>query len=114
MEWETLLQQLIDLVEQTAPKLWVIAVKQVYVQAAQSGIFLLVSLIAIPALWKASKAAYLEKIQRYSDTVEMKRFFFPLGVVMAIVIAVVSTFFLAGYLINPEYYAIELLMNYVK
>jgi hypothetical protein len=111
MEWKELLQDLIQLVESAAPHLWRIAVKQAYVEAMQFGI------AALAMFGIGCTLLFIAKKWRENDPFDDgdPNFVFPF---------VTSIFFFGlslpffgsaiGRLINPEYYAIELLINYVK
>ena len=114
MEWELILGRLIELVENTAPTLWGIMVKQVYVHAVLAAFSLLASACTVPILVKQTKASWAEEVKRHDDSVEYKRLVFTTGLGSVIVIILAATVKLIGYTINPEFYAIELLINYVK
>ena len=107
MEWETLLQDLIALVSNTAPLLWAIALKQVYVKAAQGMIAVIGFVAGSIYLWKQA-VTFTGKYDS-GDRQVLK-----LLSIVCVVGVFVGTAIIAGYLINPEFYAIELLVDYVK
>ena len=113
MDWELMLGKLIELVENTAPHLWAIVVKQVYVRAAQHAFFLVVGAIGLVASSRGMIRALKKKVDRSMD-VEMERILWGMAFLFAVCLVVATTPTIIGLLVNPEYYAIELLINYIK
>jgi hypothetical protein len=118
MEWKDMLQELINLVQQAAPKLWGIAVKQIYVQAIQSAIVAISCVIPFGAcmkwlLWARSNMG--KEIFNGAYTVDEEHVMWPIFF-MLIIFCIFVAFVIASIskVINPEYYAIELLIDYVK
>jgi len=110
------LLRLIEVVETAAPELWAIGVKQAMIQ----GVAFLAGFLAFLGLaiftyyhsfrmlaeWKASQYS------RYSE----KEFIFFIGLFATcfLVTALVCGYGAVGRFLNPEYYAINLLMDLVK
>jgi hypothetical protein len=109
------LRELIGLVENTAPELWRIAIKQVYVGAVQNivmGVFGTWGGIKLAGAAKRSWEKYQESTSFSSDDMSA----LLIGLVAVIVLGIAANVGLRaiGQFINPEFYAIELLINYVK
>jgi hypothetical protein len=126
MEWKDLLQQLIDLVKQTAPEVWRIALLQVRMQLVQYFVFgSALMLQAVPivgwAVKRLRKPLQYEEggYNRYrkdgdTDQRTVAWVVFSVSLFMALV-----AFFAFGpsiiqNLMNPEYQAIKVLMGLVK
>lgn len=117
---DALLQQLIDLVKQTAPQLWAIALKQVYANVARD-VILAAVLVVVAYLCYVSvkRAASLETDEEsifWSDS-DFCGFVITIGSIAFLVCCVVIVANLVSVvqsLVNPEYYAIQILMGLVK
>lgn len=114
MEWNSLLQELVDLVKSTAPELWRIAIQQVFVQAVGYGLGV-VALLAF-GLYFLWVAVQIKRSENYSQDEDAPSQY---GLSLFASIALFSGLLILlyqvlGRLINPEFYAIELLINYVK
>ncbi len=103
-----LLHELIKLVEQAAPQLWEIAIKQVYVEVIKNMMILLFLVILNIFLITVYK-----KILNYKLDVELKALVI-LGVVVLCGFSIFNLYAIIARLINPQFYAIELLLSYVK
>ena len=116
MEWTDLIQKLIDLVEQTAPELWRIATRQVVVNGVRDLIFGLVFIAAL--IVSVGMIKKLLQKQDYAGDIEIS------SVIGLLLIGVCDLFFaiqglldiynVLGYFLNPEYYAIRVLMDLVQ
>lgn len=118
---ETLLQKLIDLVQQTAPELWRIALRQITVQQYQNLIgFILLLVFIVCAVLMAVKLHKWRKIKtdksgRADTSVEdLGMTFISIAVLLALISEFYSLMYYIGTLINPEYYAIQVLLQMVK
>ena len=113
-EMSKLIQQLVELVKQTAPELWRIAVLQVKANGVTMGIWSLISLgIGIPCLFVAIKE-FKRPLENHIDD-HMKAWLLlifagimPIGIGLGLLTSVTQM------MINPEYYAIQVLIQLVK
>ena len=111
MEWKDLLGELVALVQQTAPELWRIARRQVLaniVSLAMWGLFTLCGTVGAGLLTRYGfrKVDTYDRDEVLVPSIASGVLFLVLTV--AIVVGIVSR------LINPDYYAIAVLMNLVK
>ena len=117
---DTLIIELIELVKQTAPELWRIAMQQVLartVQCAAGLLFgLLVLLVTYILIKKTRERQLLEEEENsYPDGWTMVSFLINGFVAMCAVFYVAAAIDnLIGLLISPEYYAIQALIKLVK
>jgi len=119
---ENLIQKLIDLVQTTAPKLWEIAVRQVYAQniidTIVSVLFLIFLLFSLYFCLHV-KEEYPDEEKKgylYLDS-ELIFWIWVWGILLDIIsttIIIYNICAVASRLYNPNYYAIEILMNLVK
>jgi hypothetical protein len=112
MDWKDLLQQLIDLVSATAPELWRIALRQVWANVAtQSFVAIICVIFTGVSVWGTKKVYKWEK--KRSDV---------FGSILLGIFGIggcgITTLVMIGniipQIINPEYYAIQTLINFVK
>lgn len=119
MEWKDFLYELVEMVKNTAPALWQIAYRQVMIEAFQMGVwsfFVLTVSIGLncgrTALWAKAKSGDLDRYDRESHmgagwaAAFMSAFFLVLFT--GLLVGIVSR------LINPDYYAIAILIGMVK
>ena len=116
---DTLIIELIELVKQTAPELWRIAMQQVLartVQCAAGLLFGLLVLLVTYILIKKTRERQISKENRYDDDGwTMVSFLINGFVAMCAVFYVAAAIDnLIGLLISPEYYAIQALIKLVK
>lgn len=112
---EELTKAAIDLLEgikSVAPEVWAIAVKQSYVGAFQSLIGFL--FLAISSVVLGKWYLYLKNKDGQSDDEYILMIFFLMFALIFIPLSVVLLVQAGSYLLNPEYYAIELLMEIVR
>lgn len=108
MRLEKQISDLIDMVKAVAPHVWDIAIRQVYVEAAQSA-------GACLFLMGISYALIRTGLKHYDDTWEHEDFFMPCFIAGGIVglCALIAVLCMGGSIIqailNPEYAAIRLL-----
>jgi hypothetical protein len=123
MDWQDLLKELVETVQNIAPRVWEIAIRQVYVGMIGWILFLLVALGGlILAIWifRSMLGSYRKEVEaykakeQYSDPdpswIVLGTFF----VLLAMAITSLPIYEILARLINPHWYAIELLVNYVK
>lgn len=106
------LQRLIEFVEAASPVIWAAYFKQVYVHTAVNLAWALVMGGCVPLLVRARK--YCEKkyeAQDHFDSWEIGVALAWVGIVSTAFIAIGLTLSAAGRLANPEFYAIQLLLN---
>jgi len=114
MDWKDLLEELIDVVQQTAPELWRIANRQVYGDIARNCLWIIVCIIVIYVGIRLLKHGYKLKEDDYSCDWEYAVMcgWIMLGVSPIVLVSLLDS--VIGKLINPEYYAIQVLMNLIK
>lgn len=111
---EELLDRLIGIVQETAPYVWAIARRQVVSKIVASAIW------ATALLFTALLLAHLAKRcnkKRAKDTYGdwgMWMAYSIVGVVLAMIAALGLTTDIVKWLINPDYYAIKLLLGFIK
>ena len=117
---DELIHELIALVQQTAPELWRIATRQVVARTVQCSVGLFIGLLILWLCYVGYK-----KLRDYKNSDKYNQFDDDMGVAMGFfIIGLVALFGaiyiacainnLIGLLINPEYYAIEELLDLVK
>ena len=117
MDWRDLLEELISLVETAAPKLWEIAIRQVYVEAIRNAVWVVFAAIFVVVCWRLLKYFSKHQGQDLFDGWEIDKLEPALsvfGLTISLLILVYNTNELISKLINPAYYAIEILISYVR
>ena len=104
MEDRELLLELVDLVEQTAPQLWEIALRQVSIYA---GHYVLVALFFCLIIY------ILRGVPVDNDERDVKLLIQGIILVLC-TFALFMLYEFAARLINPQYYAIEILVNLIS
>lgn len=113
MEWENLLGELVQFVSSAAPELWTIALKQVTVEAVQYALFSIVLFAASVAMVIAARRLEKRaKEDRWSDA-DMGAVFLHILAPLVFIGAVGLLSSFIWRVINPEYYAIKLLVGYI-
>jgi putative Mn2+ efflux pump MntP len=111
---DTLLQELIEFVKNASPTLWAIYVKQSYVEGIGSLAFfvvlLVVGVIVVKIGLKVKKQKELE--DSYDDN-SFHWFLISIGITL-VGASIVVFFSSIGYFINPEYQAIQLIIETLK
>jgi len=97
-----ILQQLIDMVKSTAPVLWAIYVKQAYVVGFQ---------YTLSAITLLAVGGYFYICSKKSDLDDEDKTFFGFLCASCILICVILIAISLGRFINPEYYAIKMLID---
>lgn len=113
-----LIQQLIDLVKSTAPELWRIAMQQVTVNKINSILFAIVGIAFL--VFGICHMVYGNK--QYNKEENTTDYWDTHAYLFVSILTLVSGFFIliwcvptfVGYVVNPEYYAIDVLMSLVK
>lgn len=137
--FQGLLQELIDLVKTASPKLWEIAVRQVYANVASDlmWLFFLIPIMILTSIWMKKfykKCKNLEKEKeecnsitdvwdrkdrrkeidnRLSDTNLLFGITCAIEILLGLVMIIIFSNIIPK-LINPEYYAIQILIDLVK
>ena len=115
MEWESVLLELMDLVKNTAPALWEVALRQVGADAMELFIIFAALVGLAFASWRVNRWC--------SKKLDDKGYDFDLATGRGI--SLISMCFIAfvslmpltkaiKYLINPDYYAIKILLELLK
>jgi len=114
---EELIVRLIDLVENTAPELWRIGLRQVLAVSIQSAIGIVFSVIIAYVCIRIAIWGKKNMPDDYAEDEMWQVFAMVFGLVVgvvAIVIAITTMINLISYVINPEYYAIQYLLNLAR
>ena len=101
-----LLQQLIDLLKGASPLVWAAYMKQVYVYAGQQAAWAVLLLILILFIVKAG-----DFCKKFEEDLE---WFFYFGAVLLGVLSFMLITRAVGSVINPEYYAIQNIINQLR
>jgi len=111
-----ILQKLVGVVEDASPKLWEIAMAQVRMEGMRS-IFLAVLFtgLLLVSFWllKFSIKAFRES-DGYEDGWIVGIVFGALGLMFFVGLMISSLYNAIGYICNPAYYAIEVIMGLVR
>lgn len=113
MELQDVLTQLVLFVEEAAPAVWAIAMKQVMVRTIKRIVWTILSAIAVPFLWKLAK----HQRELHDDEFDLYDAGYVLSLIamaVCIILGIANGLAIIGYLLNPEYYAIELLLQYAQ
>ena len=117
---DTLISELIALVQQTAPELWRIAMRQVMTKVISDAVLLVVfALIVIGGLITIKKVRAWRRSDDFDkydegDASEIILSIAIVGAISATIGFLVTAFILIGYVVNPEYYAIQVLLDLVQ
>lgn len=124
MDWTEVLAELISFIKTASPEIWAIVRRQVIVEGLQLTFWAIIFAIGAVAGGKLTKVLQVRIEKRFGD--DDKRHYSSnygdaaIGVVAVAVVAItcgiVSLGLLsgaAGRFINPDYYAIKLLLGYV-
>ncbi len=98
------LQDLIDVIKQIAPELWRIAIRQVYAEAARDGIIAILAL----AIGIVSLVVWL---RIYKEDREGYTLLLWVPIIVGFLIFSMNIVAVAMSLINPEYYAMQLIIR---
>ena len=111
---EDILLRLIDIVQETAPALWAIARRQVAANIAEVAIWFVFCAIAAIALAFVTRHGVREyRKNDYNSSWELGAVFSGIGSVGCALVAFGLSTSLVKYLINPEFYAIKVLMDLI-
>ena len=115
MEWETILWELVQMIENAAPKAWAIALKQVEVMAYVASVWgILFGVLAI-LLSIGMILGMLHESRRGRVMGEMGNWTPLIFIIIpALLIFVMKFLEVKSMSINPEYYAIETLINLLQ
>jgi hypothetical protein len=117
---ENLLQQLIDLVKSAAPALWEIALRQVQVRVVIDIIWLIGMLAAAVGLAIALRGGFRKYQSQehniYSDDFGLWMLLIFEGVAELVLLGITISLIteIISYSMNPNYYAIQVLLNAAK
>ena len=117
---EALILRLIDVVETASKKLWGIAYRQVYVTILYDFLWFVLFAVLAFVLYKTFKRywkeAHREKEGRFDDTTgsEIAFVLSGIGIVFCFFVVFTSVGMIIGKFINPEYYAIKVLLDLVR
>src|SRR3972149_1229769 len=110
---EELLQKLIDLVTNVAPQLWEIGVRQALVEGGKSILISVICLLVLFVCTKMGMDVLADKEYVDDETGVLALVLFAVALLCLIIGG--SEFFQGiSYLLNPQYYAIEILLDLVK
>jgi hypothetical protein len=109
-----ILVKLIDLVQSTAPLIWAIAVRQVYSQVAESFVYLVIGIILLTLGLKWG--IYVKKNYESLDSGLCGGIIVVaiIALLVGISLTVTNLIDVLQKLINPQFYAIQILLDMVK
>ena len=116
MELKEILFELIALVKGAAPIVWEMGVRQVYVDAARVGLFAVLTFVVdVVFLYQTGRwrKGLPDSSNSYWDKNDSCALMWVIGLALAIAF-VIMLCTIAGYLINPNYYAVKLLITLAK
>jgi len=111
---QDVLTQLVQFVEEAAPEVWRIAMKQVMIQAWQYAIVIAVCSALAYVLAKVAKHQNELHEENYRGLHDMGAIFGVVGSAISAGIAFGFAVSIVGLLANPEYYAIRLLLYHAQ
>lgn len=115
---QMLLQQLIDLVKSIAPQLWEIAIHQVYAECVQravlAAVLLLLALLIFCILLPKTYKAYNEGGTADEGAYALLMVTEFLVAAASSISVVTNIVYIIPRLMNPGYYAIQILLNIAK
>ena len=112
---EEVLSKLVEFIESASPVIWETARRQVVVDLVQSVVWLVICAVIayfsctkwIPHLWRKHK-------EHKFDGYDIAAVLLTIGAVIAALAAVGLLTHVVGVAVNPNYYAIRLLLGYVQ
>jgi len=114
---EDLAQKLVDFVKNASTSMWNTAYKQVYVEVFQTALWLLFALVLLGILiWVYKKVAVWldKKSYNYDENVIGTRVLDGICIVFLVVFIVIGLIEIGSRLINPDLYAIKVLLGLIK
>lgn len=108
---EDALLELVGAIKDLAPQVWAIYLKQVSLKAIIDGVSAVLLIIASILSYKSVKYGMKMKEEDYTDPWEYWVIFGWVGMTVFTFAAIVNVFYAISYLYNPEYYAIDLLLQ---
>lgn len=114
MDWKDLLEDLVAVVQQTAPELWRIANRQVYGDVARSILWIAFGILALYVCVRVIKYGKKQVDDNYMSAWEIGLVFSCVGTAIVALLIVIGLDSLISRIINPEYYAIKALMALIK
>jgi len=113
MEWESALAQLVEFVETAAPMVWAMARRQVIVSMIQSAAWAIG--LALYARWGILKVKQYDDIDDLlDDPIGFFNIFATIGAYIAVPVAIGLAVGVASRLINPDFYAMQLLLGFTQ
>lgn len=99
--------QLMQLVKQTAPFIWDAYVRQVYVVAIQDLLIVVVAILVLVVLFRFHNPI----LDRESEYSELNTVFFWVLIILSLIAIFAGSVDAVGRFINPNYYAIQSLID---
>lgn len=110
---ENILQQLIDMVKATAPALWAIYIKQAYIYGAQEIAWSIVFLVLGTILFRIGKNEF-RKLKKDKNYDAGGGYFAFVGTAITWIAFVLTLVGAVAKFVNPEYYAIQIMLSAIK
>lgn len=111
---EELIKRLIEFLETASPFVWQVVNKQVLVLTIQSIFWCIVTAVIafVCAIW--AKKEYAKHKEEPQDMHEIYVVFLSIGAAFALIVAFCLASEVVGYLINPDYRAIKIMLDLIK
>lgn len=116
---EILLQELIEMIKSTAPEVWRIGMKQVEVSLAHSILGIVITLAVVIILFRfastlvKNQGGLIKWFESDNSSAVAPLLLFALAMLFTVIV-IVNVYEILQYLINPEYAAIEFLIDLAK
>lgn len=102
-----LLNQLADKLGTTTELMWEILLKQVYIELIEMISFVILTIILSFVMYKLHKKFTREDTYCEDDSAETGMLVGLIATIICVLLSIVILFMLPGYIINPEYQALE-------
>lgn len=110
MDWKDILWELVQMIESAAPKAWEIALRQIYVNTIQNLMAVVAGVLGLISTWVIAIKVNGCSIREWDS----EEWFLPITLSLICMLAIFGIGKALGMIINPEYYAIQTLINLTK
>ena len=114
MEWQDILTELVQFVEQAAPMVWAIARRQVLVRAIQDVLWMIGSGALTIRLLNLGRSSWRKYKEDERSSYDMAAIAAYVGVVTCGFFGLYFLCTVIGQFVNPDYYAIKLLLQFAE
>jgi len=112
--WTVIVEQLIGLVESTAPALWEMAQRQVIANAIEMAFWAVLLSALAPVCWKLARKWYKKLLECSRSDEDMYGFGMVTAYLVFFIAAVIAPIMAVGAMkrfVNPSFYALKLLIQ---